>query len=175
MVAEMAYFSANHPEINRMNLLDILSPESTIVDLKGESKEDIIAELVNSLPVGDAITDPRSSIASRTRPRKDHEHGHRRRHRHPPRQVGRGDRTGRGPWALSGGESISTPSTVSQALRIFPAGLPGQCLRPPHQGAGADFALAQERRVQKKLIEAESAEEIIATIEAAERDIPAAN
>ena len=40
-----------------MNLLDILSPESTIVDLKGESKEDIISELVNSLVVGDAITD----------------------------------------------------------------------------------------------------------------------
>ena len=35
-----------------MNLLDILSLESTIVDLKGESKEDIIAELVNSLAVG---------------------------------------------------------------------------------------------------------------------------
>ena len=40
-----------------MNLLDILSAESIIVDLQGESKEEIITELVNSLPVGDAITD----------------------------------------------------------------------------------------------------------------------
>ena len=40
-----------------MTLLDILSHESTIVDLKGETKEEIIAELVNSLHVGDAIND----------------------------------------------------------------------------------------------------------------------
>ena len=40
-----------------MALLDILSPESTIVDLKGETKEEIIAELVNSLHLGDAIND----------------------------------------------------------------------------------------------------------------------
>ena len=30
----MAYFSTNYPEITRMNLLDILSLESIIVDLK---------------------------------------------------------------------------------------------------------------------------------------------
>ncbi len=40
-----------------MTLLDILSPESTIVDLKGETKEEIIAELVGSLRIGDAIND----------------------------------------------------------------------------------------------------------------------
>ncbi len=40
-----------------MTLLDILSPQSAIVDLKGETKEDIIAELVDSLDGGDAITD----------------------------------------------------------------------------------------------------------------------
>lgn len=40
-----------------MTLLDILSPESTSVDLKGETKEEIIAELVDSLTVGDAISD----------------------------------------------------------------------------------------------------------------------
>ena len=40
-----------------MTLLDILSPESTIVDLKVETKEEIIAELVNSLHLGDAIND----------------------------------------------------------------------------------------------------------------------
>jgi PTS system nitrogen regulatory IIA component len=40
-----------------MTLLDILSPQSTIVDLKSETKEDIIAELVDSLDTGEAITD----------------------------------------------------------------------------------------------------------------------
>lgn len=40
-----------------MTLLDILSPDSTIVDLKGETKEEIIAELVDSLANSDAITD----------------------------------------------------------------------------------------------------------------------
>jgi PTS system nitrogen regulatory IIA component len=40
-----------------MTLLDILSPQSTIVDLKSETKEDIIAELVDSLDPGEAITD----------------------------------------------------------------------------------------------------------------------
>ena len=40
-----------------MTVLDILSSDSTIVDLKGETKEDIIAELVNSLAIDDAIMD----------------------------------------------------------------------------------------------------------------------
>mgnify|MGYP001999295869 FL=1 len=40
-----------------MTLLDILSADSTLVDLKGETKEDIIAELVDTLAVGDAISD----------------------------------------------------------------------------------------------------------------------
>ena len=40
-----------------MTLLDILSGDSTLVDLKGETKQDIIAELVDTLAVGDAISD----------------------------------------------------------------------------------------------------------------------
>ena len=40
-----------------MTLLDILSADSTLVDLRGETKEDIIAELVDTLAVGDAISD----------------------------------------------------------------------------------------------------------------------
>ena len=40
-----------------MKLMDILSPRSTIVDLKGETKEAIIEELVDSLEVGKVITD----------------------------------------------------------------------------------------------------------------------
>ena len=40
-----------------MTLLDILSPASTIVDLKGDTKEEIIEELVDSLSASEAISD----------------------------------------------------------------------------------------------------------------------
>ncbi len=40
-----------------MNLLDILSKKSTVVGLEGETKEDIITELVDSLEVGEVISD----------------------------------------------------------------------------------------------------------------------
>ena len=40
-----------------MKLMEILSPNSTIVDLKGETKEAIIEELVDALEVGKVITD----------------------------------------------------------------------------------------------------------------------
>ena len=38
-----------------MTLLDILSEESTIVNLEGETKEDIIKELVDALPQGEIV------------------------------------------------------------------------------------------------------------------------
>lgn len=40
-----------------MTLTDILSAASIIVDLKGDTKEEIIEELVGSLDVGEVITD----------------------------------------------------------------------------------------------------------------------
>ena len=40
-----------------MKLMEILSANSTIVDLKGETKEAIIEELVDALEVGKVITD----------------------------------------------------------------------------------------------------------------------
>ena len=40
-----------------MKLMEILSPNSTIVDLKGETKEAIIEKLVDALEVGKVITD----------------------------------------------------------------------------------------------------------------------
>ena len=40
-----------------MSLLDILSVKSAIVGLRGETKDDIIEELVDSLEVGASITD----------------------------------------------------------------------------------------------------------------------
>ena len=40
-----------------MTLMDILSTSSVIVNLEGETKDEIIEELVNALEVGEAITD----------------------------------------------------------------------------------------------------------------------
>ncbi len=40
-----------------MSLLDILAEKSTVVGLEGETKEDIITELVGSLEVGKVISD----------------------------------------------------------------------------------------------------------------------
>lgn len=40
-----------------MTLLDILSPQSTLVGLQGETKEEIIEELVDSLEIGTVVTD----------------------------------------------------------------------------------------------------------------------
>ncbi|MDA0335060.1 MAG: PTS sugar transporter subunit IIA [bacterium] len=40
-----------------MSLLDILSAKSILVGLKGQSKEEIIEELVDSLEIGEAIAD----------------------------------------------------------------------------------------------------------------------
>jgi fructose-specific phosphotransferase system IIA component len=47
-----------------MNLLDILSAKSVIVGLQGESKDDIIRELVDSLEEGTAITDREKVLQS---------------------------------------------------------------------------------------------------------------
>ncbi|MCY3668015.1 MAG: PTS sugar transporter subunit IIA [Gemmatimonadetes bacterium] len=157
-----------------MNLLDILSPESTIVDLKGESKEDIIAELVNSLPVGDAITD-RDQVLQAVLDREK------------IMSTGIGDGI-----AIPHGKSAAVTELVAAMgtqrrgvdfdaldgepafvffLLVSPANVSG-----PHIKALARISrLLKNDEFKKKLIEADSVEEIIATIEAAERDIPAAN
>ncbi len=157
-----------------MNLLDILSPESTIVDLKGESKEDIIAELVNSLPVGDAITD-RDQVLQAVLDREK------------IMSTGIGDGI-----AIPHGKSAAVTELVAAMgtqrrgvdfdaldgepafvffLLVSPANVSG-----PHIKALARISrLLKNDEFKKKLIEADSAEEIIATIEAAERDIPSAN
>ena len=157
-----------------MNLLDILSLESTIVDLKGESKEDIIAELVNSLPVGDVITD-RDQVLQAVLDREK------------IMSTGIGDGI-----AIPHGKSAAVTELVAAMgtqrrgvdfdaldgepafvffLLVSPANVSG-----PHIKALARISrLLKNDEFKKKLIEADSAEEIIATIEAAERDIPAAN
>ena len=157
-----------------MNLLDILSLESTIVDLKEESKEDIIAELVNSLPVGDAITD-RDQVLQAVLDREK------------IMSTGIGDGI-----AIPHGKSAAATELVAAMgtqrrgvdfdaldgepafvffLLVSPANVSG-----PHIKALARISrLLKNEEFKKKLIDANSAEEIIATIEAAERDIPAAN
>ena len=157
-----------------MNLLDILSPESTIVDLKGESKEDIIAELVNSLVVGDAITD-RAQVLQAVLDREK------------IMSTGIGDGI-----AIPHGKSAAVTELVAAMgtqrrgvdfdaldgepafvffLLVSPANVSG-----PHIKALARISrLLKNDAFKKKLIEANSAGEIIATIEAAERDIPSAN
>ena len=160
--------------MTRMNLLDILSPESTIVDLKGESKEDIITELVNSLAVGDTITD-RDQVLQAVLDREK------------IMSTGIGDGI-----AIPHGKSAAVTELVAAMgtqrrgidfdaldgepafvffLLVSPANVSG-----PHIKALARISrLLKNDAFKKKLIEANSAEEIIATIEAAERDIPAAN
>ena len=157
-----------------MNLLDILSLESTIVDLKGESKEDIIAELVNSLPAGDAITD-RDQVLQAVLDREK------------IMSTGIGDGI-----AIPHGKSAAVTELVAAMgtqrrgvdfdaldgepafvffLLVSPANVSG-----PHIKALARISrLLKNDEFKKKLIEANSAEEIIATIESAERDIPSAN
>ena len=132
-----------------MNLLDILSAESIIVDLQGESKEEIIIELVNSLPVGDAITDRDQALQAVI-------------DREKIMSTGIGDGI-----AIPHGKSAAVTELVAamgtqrrgmdfDALDGEPAYVffllvsPTNVSRPPHQGPGADFALAQKRRVQKE-------------------------
>ena len=157
-----------------MNLLDILSLESIIVDLKGESKEEIITELVNSLPVGDAITDRDQALQAVL-------------DREKIMSTGIGDGI-----AIPHGKSAAVTELVAAMgtqrrgmdfdaldgepayvffLLVSPANVSG-----PHIKALARISrLLKNDEFKKKLIEADSAEEIIATIEAAERDIPSAN
>ena len=157
-----------------MNLLDILSPESIIVDLKGESKEEIITELVNSLPVGDAITDRDQALQAVL-------------DREKIMSTGIGDGI-----AIPHGKSAAVTELVAAMgtqrrgmdfdaldgepayvffLLVSPANVSG-----PHIKALARISrLLKNDEFKKKLIEAGSAEEIIASIEAAERDIPTAN
>ena len=157
-----------------MNLLDILSLESTIVDLQGESKEEIITELVNSLPVSDSITD-RNQVLQAVLDREK------------IMSTGIGDGI-----AIPHGKSAAVTELVAAMgtqrrgmdfdaldgepayvffLLVSPANVSG-----PHIKALARISrLLKNEEFKKKLVEANSAEEIIATIEATERDIPAAN
>ena len=156
-----------------MTLLDILSADSTLVDLRGETKEDIIAELVDTLAVGDAISD-RDKVLQAVLEREK------------IMSTGIGDGI-----AIPHGKSDAVEKLVAALgtqrrgvdfealdgepayvffLLVSPANVSG-----PHIKALARISrLLKNDEFKKKLIAAETAAEIIEIIETEERNTPSA-
>ncbi|MCH2659584.1 MAG: PTS sugar transporter subunit IIA [Candidatus Latescibacteria bacterium] len=156
-----------------MTLLDILSADSTLVDLKGETKEDIIAELVDTLAVGDAISD-RDKVLQAVLEREK------------IMSTGIGDGI-----AIPHGKSDAVEKLVAalgtqrrgvdfEALDGEPAYVFFLLVSPANVSGPHIKALARISRLlknddfKKKLIAAETAAEIIEIIETEERNTPSA-
>ena len=156
-----------------MTLLDILSADSTLVDLKGETKEDIIAELVDTLAVGDAISD-RDKVLQAVLEREK------------IMSTGIGDGI-----AIPHGKSDAVEKLVAalgtqrrgvdfEALDGEPAYVFFLLVSPANVSGPHIKALARISRLlknddfKKKLIAAETAAEIIEIIETEERNPPSA-
>lgn len=157
-----------------MSLLDILSAKSTLVGLKGHSKDEIIGELVDSLEVGAAIAD-RDKVLQAVLEREK------------IMSTGIGDGI-----AIPHGKSEAV-SQLSAALGIHKRGVDFEALDgepafvffllvSPANVAGPHIkALARISRMlkndsfKKRLIEAESSEEILGIIEEEEQNHPASN
>ena len=156
-----------------MTLLDILSADSTLVDLKGETKEDIIAELVDTLAVGDAISD-RNKVLQAVLEREK------------IMSTGIGDGI-----AIPHGKSDAVEKLVAalgtqrrgvdfEALDGEPAYVFFLLVSPTNVSGPHIKALARISRLlknddfKKKLIAAETAAEIIEIIETEERNTPSA-
>ncbi len=155
-----------------MSLLDILSNKSTLVDLKGHSKDEIIEELVDSLEVGAAIADRDKALEAVLE-------------REKIMSTGIGDGI-----AIPHGKSDAV-SQLSAALGIHKRGvnfdaLDGEpafvffLLVSPANVSGPHIkALARISRMLKndsfkrKLIEADSAEQILGIIAEEEQSHPA--
>lgn len=157
-----------------MTLLDILSPDTTIVDLKGETKEEIIAELVDSLANSDAITD-RDKVLQAVLEREK------------IMSTGIGDGI-----AIPHGKSDSVEQLIAALgtqrrgvdfealdgepayvffLLVSPANVSG-----PHIKALARISrLLKNDEFKKKLIAAESSTAVIGIIETEESNTPSAN
>ena len=157
-----------------MTLLDILSPDTTIVDLKGETKEEIIAELVDSLANNDAITD-RDKVLQAVLEREK------------IMSTGIGDGI-----AIPHGKSDSVERLIAALgtqrrgvdfealdgepayvffLLVSPANVSG-----PHIKALARISrLLKNDEFKKKLIAAESSTAVIGIIETEESNTPSAN
>ena len=154
-----------------MILLDILSADSTLIDLKGETKEDIIAELIDTLAVGDAISD-RDKVLQAVLEREK------------IMSTGIGDGI-----AIPHGKSDAVERLVAalgtqrrgvdfEALDGEPAYVFFLLVSPANVSGPHIKALARISRLlknddfKKKLIAAETSAEIIEIIEAEERNIP---
>ena len=156
-----------------MTLPDILSADSTLVDLKGETKEDIIAELVDTLAVDDAISD-RDKVLQAVLEREK------------IMSTGIGDGI-----AIPHGKSDAVETLVAalgtqrrgvdfEALDGEPAYVFFLLVSPANVSGPHIKALARISRLlknddfKKKLIAAETAAEIIEIIETEERNTPSA-
>ena len=156
-----------------MTLLDILSADSTLVDLKGETKQDIIAELVDTLAVGDAISD-RAKVLQAVLEREK------------IMSTGIGDGI-----AIPHGKSDAVETLVAalgtqrrgvdfEALDGEPAYVFFLLVSPANVSGPHIKALARISRLlknddfKKKLIAAETSAEIIEIIETEERHAPSA-
>ena len=154
-----------------MTLLDILSLQSTVVGLKGESKDEIIEELVDTLDVGTAITD-RDKVLTAVLEREK------------IMSTGIGDGI-----AIPHGKSDAVVQLTAslgthrrgvdfEALDGEPAHVFFLLVSPANVSGPHIRALARISRMlkndtfKKKLVEAASAEEIIKVIEEKEKELP---
>lgn len=157
-----------------MSLLDILTTQSTLVGLKGHSKDEIIEELVDSLEVGAAIAD-RDKVLEAVLEREK------------IMSTGIGDGI-----AIPHGKSDAV-SQLSAALGIHKRGVDFEALdgepafvffllvSPANVSGPHIKALARISRMlkndtfKKRLIEADTAEEILGIIKEEEQSHPAAS
>ncbi|MBT4504709.1 MAG: PTS sugar transporter subunit IIA [Gemmatimonadetes bacterium] len=157
-----------------MTLMDILSAKSVIVDLKGETKEEIIEELVDALEVGEVITNRDKVLQAVLEREKIMSTG-----------IGDGiaiphgksDAVARLAAALGTQkrgvdfEALDGEPAYVFFLLVSPANVSG-----PHIKALARISrLLKNDDFKKKLIDASSAEDIMAVIESEERNHPPSN
>ena len=155
-----------------MKLMEILSPKSTIVDLKGETKEAIIEELVDALEVGKVITDKGKVLKAVLEREKVMSTG-----------IGDGiaiphgksDAVIRLAAALGTQrrgvefEALDGEAAYVFFLLVSPANISG-----PHIKALARISrLLKNDDFKKKLIASSTAEEVISAIEMEEKKLPA--
>jgi nitrogen PTS system EIIA component len=157
-----------------MTLMDILSANSVIVDLKGETKEEIIEELVDALEVGEVITNRDKVLQAVLEREKIMSTG-----------IGDGiaiphgksDAVARLAAALGTQkrgvdfEALDGEPAYVFFLLVSPANVSG-----PHIKALARISrLLKNDDFKKKLIDAVSAEDIMAVIESEEQNHPPSN
>lgn len=157
-----------------MTLMDILSANSVIVDLKGETKEEIIEELVDALEVGEVITNRDKVLQAVLEREKIMSTG-----------IGDGiaiphgksDAVARLAAALGTQkrgvdfEALDGEPAYVFFLLVSPANVSG-----PHIKALARISrLLKNDDFKKKLIDAATAEDIMAVIESEEQNHPPSN